>query len=110
MNQLTLDYAKLARRNDPVSSTLAAEKMVKSGKVSGHEKTILYILESRNRGCFTTHEIAAYSHNLPFQYLPLSNEQVHKRMKGLEEKSLIKRGIIRKCSISGEQMTEWSVK
>lgn len=96
----------LARMADPESSHIAACKFIKDGKIGKHEATILWVLASTQKA-LTTHEIAKLAHNLPWDYIPLTNEQVHKRVKGLEDKGRIKRGAIRPCSITGNTMTEW---
>jgi len=92
----------LARRIDPESSKIAAEKIIQEGILSGHELIIIDTLKQSGES-MTTHEIAKIS--IP----KITNEQVHKRMKGLEVKGEIKRGIIRECTLSGNLMTEWSI-
>jgi hypothetical protein len=92
----------LARRVDPESSKIAAEKVIQENILSGHELIIIDTLKHSGEA-MTTHEIS--KHTLPH----ITNEQVHKRMKGLEVKGKIKRGIIRDCSLTGNKMIEWSI-
>jgi hypothetical protein len=110
----------LARTLDPVSSHIAAEKMIQEEIISEHEQVIIDVLATyHDDKTFYEYWRKYYKDNntkfdgMTFREISkccyLSEAQIWRRLKGLEGKNKIKRGIIRKCTVHKNLMTEWSI-
>lgn len=86
-----------ARRTDPETSHEAARNVESCGDASKHRRILAETI-SEHPGLT--------SGELP-QHCELQFEQVHKRLKEVEERGLIERGEPRICSVRGGRMLTW---
>lgn len=95
----TEDPTKLARRDDPVSSKMAAETVVERGVTEAHRKLIYAYLRQCGVG-MTSNELASV--------IGLRGDKIQKRMAELEREGLVIRGPVRSCRC-GLPAHEWRV-
>lgn len=104
---LSFDPARMARRSDPVSSKLAAEHMIESGKLGDQAQHVIDIV--RLHPHCTAFELTDYSH--------LDRYQIQRRLSDLARddektgfKAMVKHSSVpRKCAKSKRKAVTWSV-
>ena len=101
--QFVIDFSPATRVSHPDTSRIAEERITKSGRRQSHCSMILNCLREHNGA--TSAELA--------QYIPLTKEQVHKRMHDLVENKYIKRcdkGEERICSVKRSFCCTWWIR
>lgn len=102
----------LARRSDPPSSKIAAKQFVQSGALKGDEELIVW-LSDVHRGYWTAHELAKLSKEKHGEINAKNDVQISRRLAGLEQKNVLERGEVRKCTCRygcNASMQEWRSK
>lgn len=87
----------MSRATDPMTSKIAAARMVESGRADSHAKMICD--EIRRFPGMTSGELAVAC--------TLDRNAVGRRTTELEREGRIRRGKARKCRIQGTQMMTW---
>ena len=89
----------LFRTTDPVTSSLAAEKLTRGGKRDSQKQQVLDYLR-QHPGRWTSAEIAKYGH--------MERHMAARRLPDLEEDKLVQRcGTKYACSITGHAAVIW---
>lgn len=89
----------LSRRTDPETSFEAAKRLKKSGHWSGQKRAVFQALRQNNGS--TSAELAkAMGED---RYIP------SRRLKELESLGLVRRGMIRMCTVCGNRCLTWYV-
>jgi hypothetical protein len=83
--QLVMDFTQNWRRSDPKTSEDAGKKIEAIGKAERDRRIILACLRQHNGS--TDKELAVYLKGI------LTYDEIHKRMRELEYKSLIKKNV-----------------
>ena len=94
----TLFEYPASRRTDPLSSYIAEDRVINSGR-RGRQALMVYEALRKNDGS-TSRELEA-AMGLP--------EVAHRRLPDLEKAGLIKRGKMRKCRICKQLCLTWEI-
>jgi len=97
--QLVIEFSPATRKTHPVTSCIAERVITKSGSRKYHCKIILEALKYHNGS--TSAELAGY--------LPITQEQTHKRMADLEHNSYIRKGRKKICDVKNSWCVTWWV-
>lgn len=98
-----MDQAALFRKNDPVSSQLAAQELVKSGRFDNQKDMVCDLLRTFNKNgiCPTSAEIAALTEL--DRYVP------SRRLPDLEKEGRVTRLKTRMCNVTKKYCVTWKV-
>jgi hypothetical protein len=94
------DVAPIARKRDPISSQLAAEELINSGKLAERERVALALVNLHPGK--TGEELD--------QLAGAKKREISKRLAGLAQKQQIRRGRkeeMRACSVTGRLCLTW---
>ena len=95
--QIVMDFSPATRISHPQTSAIAEENITESGRRQRHCDIILKALRRHNGS--TSAELSLF--------VPLTKEQVHKRMNDLAEHDHIKRGEKRICNVKDSLCLTW---
>jgi predicted HTH transcriptional regulator len=95
--QFVIDFSPATRKTHPKTSSIAEKEITKSGRRIKHSQIILQALKYHNGS--TSAELA--------HFLPLTKEQVHKRMADLEHNGHIQKGRKKICDIKNSWCVTW---
>jgi predicted ArsR family transcriptional regulator len=87
----------IARRTDPPSSHAAAQEMERTGRRASQSEALLEMVKRHPRR--TALELSRLSR--------LDRYTVSRRLPELERRGLIRRGLIRDCTVNGRPMLTW---
>jgi len=87
----------IARRTDPLSSDDAAREMERTGRRASQSEALLEMVKRHPRR--TSLELSRLSR--------LDRYIVSRRLPELERRGLIRRGLIRDCTVNGRPMLTW---
>ena len=100
-----MDDPILARTGDPVTSHLAADRLVESGKWRSQKALVLGWMRDHSiiddTRSLTAHEIAAFSN--------IAHPVCHKRLPDLEKEFWVAKAVKRDCGVTGELCWTWRV-
>ena len=87
----------IARQTDPPSSHAAAQEMERTGRRAGQSEAVLEMVKRHPRR--TALELSRLSR--------LDRYTVSRRLPELERRGLVRRGLIRDCTVNGRPMLTW---
>lgn len=93
----------LSRRNDPITSKLAAQQMAEDGSLYTQRELVLGLLERYNMkyGHPTSAELASWGH--------LERYTASRRLPDLEKQGNVSRLEPRMCSVTGKRCITWAI-
>jgi hypothetical protein len=106
--QFTYDNnpAGMSRRTDPATSHQAAEKLTGKGLKASQQKQICFLVRQfPNRTYRELFDVDQGRHDKAFH----EAVQLNRRLPELEAKGMVHRGAARKCRISGNSASTWSI-